>query len=213
MKDIWPLIHAERAALADDLSTLDHHQWQQPTLSSDWTVEEVVAHLTAGASTGLWGWVKSIIGAGFNADRHNERRLAEHLGETPDETLAGFRAVVDSTTVPTRHLPAWLGEVVIHGEDIRQPLGLHRGYPDEVLQILLRFLESSNFTVPSKARARGLTLIATDLNQWVGAGPEVEGRAIDLIMAMSGRRVPLERFSGPGVYDLDARGHKPSQRR
>jgi uncharacterized protein (TIGR03083 family) len=211
--DIWPLIHAERAALADDLATLSDQQWKHTTLATEWTVEEVVAHLAAAATTGRWAWLKSIVGAGFNPAVHNNRRLAEHLGATPAETLANFREVIGSTTAPTNNLAAWLGEVVIHGEDIREPLGLRRAYPPEVLVVLLEFYESSNFTVPSKARARGLTLVATDLDRWVGSGPEVRGTALDLIMAMAGRPVPVERLSGPGAPDFDARGQGPSQKR
>ena len=213
MTDIWPLIHAERAALADDLATLTDEQWTVTTLATEWTVEEVVAHLSAAATTGRWAWLKSIIGAGFNPAVHNNRRLAEHLGPTPAGTLANFRRVITSTTVPTNNLAAWLGEVVVHGQDIREPLGLGRTYPQEALAVLLEFYESSNFTVPSKARAKGLTLVATDLGHWVGSGPEVEGTALDLIMAMAGRPVPLDRFSGPGAPDFDARGQGPSQRR
>ncbi|GAA4757677.1 maleylpyruvate isomerase family mycothiol-dependent enzyme [Citricoccus nitrophenolicus] len=213
MKRLWELIHAERAALADDLAGLGDDQWRERSLSSAWTVEEVVAHLTAGASLGLWPWIRSIVGAGFNADLHNQRRLQERLGPTPADTLERFLRTVDSTVSPTGTLPAWLGEVVIHGEDIREPLGLRRDYSEEVLVTLLEFFESSNFTVPSKARARGLTLVARDVGHWVGAGPEVEGSAKDLIMAMAGRPVPAEQFSGPGAYDFDARGHEPSQRR
>ncbi len=213
MNHLWELIHTERAALADDLAGLDEEQWQLHTLSTAWTVEQAVAHLTAGASTGFWAWIRSIVGAGFNADRHNQRRLEERLGPTPAGTLEQFRTTIDSTVSPTGTLPAWLGEVVIHGEDIRVPLGLRRTYPDEVLVTLLEFFEKSNFTVPSKARARGLTLVARDVGHWVGAGPEVEGTALDLIMAMAGRPVPAERFRGAGALDFDARGHEPSQRR
>lgn len=164
MNHLWELIHTERAALADDLASLEEEQWKQRTLSTAWTVEEVVAHLTAGASIGFWGWIRSIVGAGFNADTHNQRRLAERLGPTPADTLEQFRGTIDSTVSPTGTLPAWLGEVVIHGEDIRQPLGLRRDYSEEVLVTLLEFFESSNFTVPSKARARGLTLVAQDVH-------------------------------------------------
>ncbi|QCU79127.1 maleylpyruvate isomerase family mycothiol-dependent enzyme [Citricoccus sp. SGAir0253] len=213
MNELWPLIHAERAALAEDLVGLTEEQWRHPTLSTAWTVEEVVAHLTAGASTGPWAWIRSILGAHLDPALHNERRLAEHLGPTPARTLERFRAVVDSTTAPLGSVAAWLAEVVIYGEDIRVPLGLRRRYPEEVLATVLDHLESSNFTVPSKARARGLTLVATDLSHWAGAGPEVRGTALDLVLALAGRPVPPERFSGPGADDLDTRGHGPSQRR
>ena len=45
---LWAAIHAERAALADDLATSDDNQWAQPSLCGRWAVEEVVAHLTGG---------------------------------------------------------------------------------------------------------------------------------------------------------------------
>jgi hypothetical protein len=62
----------------------------------------------------------------FPPDVHNQRRLAEHCGSTPAETLDRFRAVITSTTAPSRDTPAYLGEVVVHAQDIRQPLGLVR---------------------------------------------------------------------------------------
>ena len=88
-----------------------------------WDVEEVVAHLTAAASLGQWKWLRSMAGARFRPAVHNQRRLAEHRGSTPAETLDRFRAIVDSTTAPSAHIPAYLGEVVVHAQDIRQPAG------------------------------------------------------------------------------------------
>lgn len=45
MTDVWPMVHAERAALIDDLATLDEAQWHMPSLCGGWTVHDVVAHL------------------------------------------------------------------------------------------------------------------------------------------------------------------------
>lgn len=74
---LWTLAHAERAALADDLATLTDDQWAHQTLCGRWTVEEVVAHLTAAASTGRFRWIASVLSARFDFDKHNDRRLAE----------------------------------------------------------------------------------------------------------------------------------------
>src|SRR5258707_7973961 len=82
----WSAIHAERAALADDLAGLDDAQWAQPSLCGRWVVEEVVAHLTAAASIGPLRWLTSVLGARFDFDIHNERRFARHRGATPAET-------------------------------------------------------------------------------------------------------------------------------
>jgi len=45
----WPLIHAERTALAADLAELTEQRWAAPSLCDQFTVREVPAHLTAGA--------------------------------------------------------------------------------------------------------------------------------------------------------------------
>ena len=114
---LWALAHTERASLAEDLSGLTDEQWRHGTLCGQWDVEEVVAHLTAAASLDRWGWVRSMLGARFRVDVHNQRRMAEHRGGTPAQTLDRFRAVVDSTTAPSGHTPAYLGEVVVHAQD------------------------------------------------------------------------------------------------
>ncbi len=46
----WPLIHAERAALAADLAELTGQQWATRSLCDRFTVREVLAHLIAGTS-------------------------------------------------------------------------------------------------------------------------------------------------------------------
>jgi uncharacterized protein (TIGR03083 family) len=85
--DIWAAIHRERAALADELADLTPQQWSAPSLCGRWSVQEVVAHLTAAASTGRLRWIRSMLGARFDADLHNQRRMREHLGTGPAETL------------------------------------------------------------------------------------------------------------------------------
>ncbi|WP_218610772.1 hypothetical protein [Pseudonocardia sp. KRD291] len=67
-------------------------------------------------------WFRSVLAARSDFDVHNDRRLAERRGATPAKTLERFRAVVDSTVAASGHTPAWLGEVVVHGQDIRRPL-------------------------------------------------------------------------------------------
>lgn len=53
----WPLIRAERTALATDLAALTDEQWRTPSLCTELTVREVLAHLTAErASTPYAGW-------------------------------------------------------------------------------------------------------------------------------------------------------------
>ncbi|HEX5598962.1 MAG TPA: hypothetical protein VFX61_23545, partial [Micromonosporaceae bacterium] len=56
------------------------------------------------------------------------------------ETLAKFRAAISATTAPLGHPAAWLGEIVVHGQDIRRPLGLHGGPSVEVPPLIWSLL-------------------------------------------------------------------------
>lgn len=60
MEDVWSLVHAERAALIDDLKDLDDQQWEEPSLCGEWTVHDVVAHLVDTALTTRLGFVMGL---------------------------------------------------------------------------------------------------------------------------------------------------------
>jgi uncharacterized protein (TIGR03083 family) len=202
---IWSLVHAQRAALAEDLAALDDAQWAHPSLCERWVIEDVVAHLTAAASIGPVRWFASVLGARFDFDLHNDRRLAEHRGATPAETLERFRRIVTSTTSAAGPTAAWLGEVVVHGQDIRRPLGLVRMPPVGTVTEVARFYARRNFAVASRTAIEGLRAEATDGPFATGAGPLVSGTTLALTMAMAGRRAYCDDLSGPGVPILRAR--------
>ncbi|MGS2805098.1 maleylpyruvate isomerase family mycothiol-dependent enzyme [Nocardia sp. MW-W600-9] len=203
--ELWAMTHAERAVLADDLAGLDDDQWARRSLCGNWVVEEVVAHLTAAASIGRLRWLASVLGARFDFDLHNARRLAEHRGATPAETLARFRAVGTSTTAASGHTAAWLGEVVVHGQDIRRPLGLSTTPSTEAATAVAGFYASRDFTVPSKTTIAGLRLEATDGPFTAGTGPLVSGPTIALVMVMAGRTAFADELTGPGLPTVRAR--------
>ena len=48
---LWPLVHAERAALADDLADLAAEQWRHGTLCREWDVEQVVGWIKDGGGS------------------------------------------------------------------------------------------------------------------------------------------------------------------
>jgi uncharacterized protein (TIGR03083 family) len=206
---LWSAVHTERAALADDLAGLDEAQWAQPSLCGRWVVEEVVAHLTAAASIGPLRWCAGVMGARFDFDLYNDRRLAEHRGATPAETLERFRRVITSTTAPLGPTAAWLGEVIVHAQDIRRPVGLLRTPSVEVTTSVARFYARRNFTVASHSAIKGLRLEATDGSFAVGAGPLVSGTTLALTMAMAGRLADCDGVTGPGVAERRARGSAP----
>lgn len=204
-EEYWQLIHAERARLADILENLSDDEWRANTLCSDWTVEQVVAHLTAGANTGLLTWLLSMLRAGFNPAKHNERRLVHHLGSTPAETLANFRDSITSTTAPTKDYPAWLGEVIVHGQDIARPLGLALEPDPAAVGEVARFYAAKDFAVNSKKLVNGLKIEAKDASFQHGNGPRVRGNLLDLVMSMAGRPGYIQTLEGDGVDELRRR--------
>jgi uncharacterized protein (TIGR03083 family) len=201
----WSLIHAERGALAADLTQLTEQQWATPSLCDRFTVREVLAHLTAGASLNPVRWMAGVIRCRFDFDRQVAMRLAEQMGATPAETLARFRRVITSTTKPPVPILAMLGETVVHGQDIRRPLGIERDYPVTTLTSVADYYQDSDLPVLTKKRIRGLRLAATDGPFTAGAGPQVSGTTLALIMAMAGRALYCEELDGDGVAILRER--------
>ncbi|MFE0020674.1 maleylpyruvate isomerase family mycothiol-dependent enzyme [Amycolatopsis sp. NPDC059021] len=196
---IWPLVHSERAALAEDLASLTGRQWESPSLCEGLTVREVLAHLTAAANLTPVRWLAGVIRCRFDFDKQVALRLAEHLGATPADTLAGFRRAITSTTKPPLPVVAMLGESIVHAEDIRRPLGLHRDYPIATLTLLAEYYRSSDLVVLAKGRIGGLRLVATDGPFTTGSGPLVSGTTRALIMAMTGRLDYCRELDGDGV--------------
>ena len=203
--ELWELVRRERATLLADLEELDHEAWAAPTLCQGWTVEDVVAHLTAAASTGRLAWLRSMLAARFDPAVHNARRLAEQKGPSPVETLARFRTVVDSRTAAPGHVPAWLGEVVVHAQDIRRPLGLGTTPSADATLEVARFFSRQDFAVNSASAVKGLRMEDTDGAFTSGDGPLVQGPTLALVMGMAGRTAYLEELRGPGVEALRGR--------
>ncbi|MGP9489874.1 hypothetical protein CQ017_10990 [Arthrobacter sp. MYb224] len=203
--DFWNAIHAERHRLLEILSRLDHEAWQSPTLCSNWSVSQVVAHLSAAANTGTMSWLRSIVLAGFNSAVHNERRLRRYLGDTPAQTLANLRASAENTVAPTKDYAAMLGEVIVHGQDIARPLALELIPDPDAVHEVAKFFSERDFAVNSKRLVTGLALKAEDSSFSAGDGPLVKGKQLDLVMIMAGRPDYLSSLRGDGVAVLAQR--------
>lgn len=203
--DTCPLIHAERAALALDLAGLDDERWATPSLCLGFTVREVLAHMTAAASLNAVRWMAGVFRCRFDFDKQVAMRLAEHLGSSPAETLERFERVITSTTAPPLPKVALLGEVVVHSEDIRRPLGVSRDHPIEVVTPVAEYYQASDQVVLAKTRVGGLRLAATDGPFATGSGPVVSGPTAALIMAMTGRATYCDELTGDGVATLRER--------
>ncbi|WP_405817656.1 maleylpyruvate isomerase family mycothiol-dependent enzyme [Streptomyces sp. NBC_00838] len=205
MGDVWPLVHAERAALIGDLERLDDERWDEPSLCAGWTVHDVAAHLADTARTTRLGFLAGLAGARFDFDRLNARGVARERGASPRETLERLRRVASRRSTPPAPLDTRLVEEIVHGEDIRRPLGLSHSYPSEavVRSLRLQVRTSASFGGARELVAR-TRLTATDADVSIGEGPEVRGPALSLLLAVSRRRVALDDLDGPGLTALAA---------
>jgi uncharacterized protein (TIGR03083 family) len=143
--------------------------------------------------------------AGFNFDRFANGQIDKHRGPDPAATLSEFRGLQNSTSAPPGPKTSWLGEVVVHGEDLRRPLGISHTYPPDAVREVIDFYKGSNMLIGSKKRVAGLALNATDDDWQHGAGEAVEGPLLSLLLAMTGRAEGCDDLAGPGVPTLRSR--------
>src|ERR1017187_8828949 len=201
----WPIIHAERQALVADVEPLSEEQWASHSLCADWTTRDVLAHMTATAKMTPPRFFGKFIGSGFRFDAMTAKDVAAERGNSGSDALGRFKQQLAATSHPPGPIEAMVGEVVVHGEDIRRPLGIRHKYSDEALTTTAEFYRKSNLLIGAKKRAEGLTLRASDVDWSAGTGPEVTGPLASIILAITGRRAGLEDLSGEGLAALTAR--------
>jgi uncharacterized protein (TIGR03083 family) len=200
---IWSTIHAERKALAADLDGLSEKQWDSPSLCEGWTVRDVLAHMTGTAEMTPGKFFAKIISSGFSLTKLQAKDIQRV--EATGDTLAAFKAAMGNTGAPPGPTMTWLGETLVHGDDIRRPLGIKYDYPAEAAAAVADSYKTSNLVMGAKKRIAGLKLVATDTNWSHGEGPEVTGKMIDLLMALAGRKAAVSSLSGEGAATLQAR--------
>ena len=203
--DIWPVVHAERKTLASDLADLPEDQWSTPSLCTEWTVRDVLAHMTATAKITPMSFFPKLVGSGFSFGRLQSKDIASERGTSPQDTLAGFESVLTSEKRPPGPPATMLGETILHSEDIRRALGIEHTYPIEAVVQVADFYKGSNLILGTKRRITGLSLRATDADWSHGSGPDVTGPITALLLAMTGRKAALDSLSGEGVATLRSR--------
>jgi uncharacterized protein (TIGR03083 family) len=205
MVAVWPTIHVERAALLADLEPLTDEQWATRSLCSQWSVKQVFGHIIATAQMTPPKFFLGMIGSGFSFPGFIAKGVERFSAGTPAQMLATFRGLQQNTNHPPGPNDSWLGEAIVHAEDLRRPLGLHRDYPVEAVTQVADSYKGSNLVIGAKDRIAGVRLRATDTDWSHGSGPEASGRAIDLLLAMTGRPAGVDNLSGDGVEVLRAR--------
>jgi uncharacterized protein (TIGR03083 family) len=197
----------ERRGLADLLSGLTAEQRSVQSLCSEWSVQEVVAHLVVPLQVGIPEFVLAMLASRGSFDRANNR-LARKQAQRPfDDLIETLRRRADSRFTPPGAGPeAPLTDLLVHGLDICWPLGLTHPVPPERWRKSLTFLTTrpGRSLVPP-GLADGLRLHAEDVDWSHGAGPTVSGDAGSLLLALTGRAVALDHLAGDGLATLRSR--------
>ena len=198
--DVRTLAADERDDLALFLEGLDPDEWHEPCLPG-WTVRDVATHVISYEHLG-WRRLPAKLGRGrFSLGNTNQIMLAECASLSTEQVIQRYRDYPTPRGL-TSSFGGRLGltDALIHHQDIRRAIGRPRDVPADRLRVVIPF---ALFAPPLPARklTRGLRLVATDLVESWGSGPEVQGPAEALLMAVVGRP-GLESLSGPGVATL-----------
>lgn len=197
----------ERLALVDLFASLDDDQLATQSLCSAWTVRDVLSHLATPALVSNADIAKQFLRRpSFDAGTVAWSKQAGR--HSFDDQLDALRRTAEAPFVPPLLGPAApLTDAVIHGEDVRRPLGLHRDVPAPHLRAILDFgvgWRAAPVFVPYR-RLRGLRFDAPDIGWSHGSGDLVEGPGLQVALAMFGRIGATTDLTGDGVEALVAR--------
>jgi uncharacterized protein (TIGR03083 family) len=212
----WRIYAAERASVHEFLASLTPAQWDAPSLCQGWRIRDVAVHLLVDEPVEQLGLPLALLKAAwfrFSVHRINDWWIRRNHDRPTGSIVAAF----DGPWQPGR-ISKLLGPrtavraMVIHHQDMRRPLGMHRVVPQEplraTLDVILTARGSTN--LGSFERSSGLRLQATDIDWSWGDGPAVLGPAESILMAVSGRRDALDELSGPGLPILARRTQIPA---
>ncbi|WP_029254016.1 maleylpyruvate isomerase family mycothiol-dependent enzyme [Paraoerskovia marina] len=192
--ELWSTVRTERLRLVADLRDLDDDAWATPALCPGWTVHDVVAHLVDTARTGRARFLLEMLRARMDFDRANDVGIAREKRDDPRQTLTALHDAADLTRTPPAHPATRLVEAIVHGEDVRRPLGLTGDYPAQAVhEALDHQVRTAVGFGGGRERAAGRQLVdrATGRTWGTAAGPDavVTAPALDLLLAVSGRPV------------------------
>src|ERR1035438_3668522 len=172
-EDTWTYIHSERAQLADTWVDLSSEQWATSSWCEGWSVQDTAGHVLAAAEQTPLNFYREMISAGFRFNVFADRDAKRLASIGPDELVRRLRARTSTTNHPPAPVMAMLGEIVVHGEDIRRPLGLEHRSPEEALVAVADSYKKTNLLIGAKRRIAGLRLRATDIGWGRGEGAAV----------------------------------------
>lgn len=206
MATVRTLARLERADFADLLDGLTTEQWGMPSLCDGWAVRDVVAHTVAYLGQSRARLAINMVRTRFDVDRLNASGLENYAGLESEQLIELMRRGGEPSGAAALYGGrVALIECLIHQQDIRRPLGQLRTISQERLRVSLNYARISP-VIGGARRARGVRLVATDMDWSVGDGPEVRGSGEALLLTMTGRVAKVVgELAGEGVALLEVR--------
>ncbi len=200
-KRVQQQIAAEQQEFVDVLRPATEDQLAAPSLCAGWSVRDVAIHVAWHIHLPPTAYAKDVVQFGaFGGARFESKLLARERTRTSGD-------LIDWLASPAQVNENNLGELIVHQQDVRRPLGAARVVSTDRLVWALDYCLTRKgggyFGVGggSYKRARDLRLVATDIGWTGGTGPEVRGTGEAILMAINGRDVSRE-LDGPGLQLL-----------
>jgi uncharacterized protein (TIGR03083 family) len=208
MEPIWGWIAAERRTLADLTEGLTQEQLATPSLCAGWTVRDVIAHLTLNMTFSRRQSAGALVRSGFRPNRFIQLLTVDAAKRTDAELVSLLRDDADTQWGPPGFGPlAPLTDLLVHGVDLRRPLGIDHDPDPDALRTSLDFVvqPKAGLGFTQRRHQKGLRHEATDVGWSHGEGPLVRGPARSLLAVLCNRPAPLDDLTGDGVAVLRAR--------
>jgi uncharacterized protein (TIGR03083 family) len=203
---VFAAVADERRLLASLLEGLDAAQLATPSLCEGWDVKTVGAHIVSTVEDGTPAFLWRGVRRGSMARAIDE--LARRRAQRPAAEIVGdLRRCADRPISPPLFGPLDpLADVLVHGGDIRIPLGQPFRPDPRLAALAMDFLSGPwPFGFVPLGRLRGISMRADDVRRVWGTGGEVCGPVAALMMAISGRTALLHQLDGPGLPQLRRR--------
>jgi uncharacterized protein (TIGR03083 family) len=197
---VFAAVADERRRIARLLDGFDDAQLATPSLCVGWDVKTVAAHIVSTVEDGTPAFLRLALRRASMARAIDE--LARQRARRPaEEVVASLHRCADRRISPPLFGPLDpLADVLVHGGDIRIPLGLPFAPDPQLAALAMDFLTGPwPFGFVPVGRLRRISLHANDVGRSWGRGAEIRGPAAALMMAVSGRVALLHLLDGPGL--------------
>lgn len=203
---VFAAVADQRRSIATFIDGLDTNQLVTASLCAGWDVKTVAAHLVSDFADGFWGSMAS--GLRHGSINRGIDALARRRAQAPAAEIAEMlRRHADYRLSPPVTGPlCGLTDVLVHGADMRIPLGLpHRPDRHHVARVLDFLTGPTQLGFFPRRRLRGIALHDDDTGRTWGRGDLIRGPGAAVMLAICGRTVAFDRLTGPGLPVLKSR--------